>query len=157
AGAADTSPRQRGARVLPHPPAARGVTRAAPGARAFPPQRRAAPAHGARGGTLAGPAGGMTCRLPGGAALLVPALVATAALANPVAVPFPVRRALRAASVVVLPAGCGGVLAASPELVATALHCIDRGAALHVRASDGGVFEARLEATDADADQAVLR
>jgi S1-C subfamily serine protease len=99
----------------------------------------------------------MRCRLPRVAALLVPALAATGVLANPVAVPFPVRRALQAASVVVLPARCGGVLAASPELVATALHCIDRGAVLRVRASGGGVFEARLEATDADADQAVLR
>jgi S1-C subfamily serine protease len=98
----------------------------------------------------------MRCRLPGVAVLLVPALAAAPVLANPVAVPSPVRRALRAASVVVLPARCGGVLAASPQLVATALHCIDRGAALRVRASDGAVFEARLEATDADADQAVL-
>jgi S1-C subfamily serine protease len=96
-------------------------------------------------------------RLSGVGALVVPLLAATSVLANPVAVPSAVLRALRAASVVVLPAECGGVLTTSPELVATALHCIDRGAALHVRTADGGVLGAHLEAIDSDADQAVLR
>src|SRR5262249_588591 len=50
----------------------------------------------------------------------------------------------------------GGVLAASPDVVATALHCIDRGAALRVRTSGGAGLRARLEATDPAADQAIL-
>jgi S1-C subfamily serine protease len=87
--------------------------------------------------------------------LLLAATVAPAR-ANPLPVPAAVRRALTAATVLVLPAECGGVLAASPELVATALHCIDRGAALRVRTSTGTVLDARLEATDVAADQAVL-
>ena len=96
-------------------------------------------------------------RLPAIAALL--ALAAPAmppARANPPPVPAAVRRALTAATVLVLPAECGGVLAESRDLVATALHCIDRGAALRVRTSTGVVLDARLEATDAAADQAVL-
>ncbi|HKA27970.1 MAG TPA: serine protease [Candidatus Binatia bacterium] len=76
--------------------------------------------------------------------------------ANPPPVPAAVRRALTAATVLVLPTECGGVLAASPDLVATALHCINRDAALRVRTSDGAVLHARLEATDAAADQAIL-
>ena len=89
------------------------------------------------------------------AALALGATVAPAR-ANPPPVPAAVRRALTAATVLVLPAECGGVLAASPDLVATALHCIDRGAALRVRTSGGTLLDARLEATDAAADQAVL-
>src|SRR5262249_45307202 len=71
-------------------------------------------------------------------------------------VPAAGRRARTAATVLVLPAECGGVLAASPDVVATALHCIDRGAALRVRTSGGAVLRARLEATDPAADQAIL-
>src|SRR5262249_60408339 len=78
------------------------------------------------------------------------------ARANPPPVPAAVRRALTAATVLVLPAECGGVLTASPDLVATALHCIDRGGPLRVRTSGGTLLDARLEATDAAADQAVL-
>jgi S1-C subfamily serine protease len=77
--------------------------------------------------------------------------------ANPPPVPLVVRRALQASSVVVLPAACGGVLAESGDLVATALHCIDRDVTLRVRTSDGATLDARLEAVDADADQALLR
>jgi S1-C subfamily serine protease len=84
------------------------------------------------------------------------ALAAMPAGANPPPVPPAVRRALTAATVLVLPAECGGVLAGSPELVATALHCIDRGGGLRVRTSAGAVLDARLKATDAAADQAVL-
>lgn len=79
------------------------------------------------------------------------------AVANPLPVPPAVRRALRASSVLVLPSSCGGVLTASADLVATALHCIDADAALRVRTSAGAIVEARLEAIDADADQALLR
>jgi S1-C subfamily serine protease len=82
---------------------------------------------------------------------------AAPAPANPPAVPLAVRRALRESSVLVLPSGCGGVLAASRELVATALHCVDRDAALRVRTSAGATLGARVEAVDADADQALLR
>src|SRR5262249_57067411 len=71
-------------------------------------------------------------------------------------VPAAGRRARTAAPVLGLPAECGGVLAASPDVVATALHCIDRGAALRVRTSGGAVLRARLEATDPAADQAIL-
>jgi len=77
--------------------------------------------------------------------------------ANPPAVPSAVRRALRESSVLVLPSECGGVLTSSRVLVATALHCIDRGAALRVRTSAGATLDARVEAVDADADQALLR
>src|SRR5262249_1997071 len=124
--------------------------------RALPLERRAAPARGAWGGALAGPAGGMSCRLPGVAVLLVPALAAAPVLANPVAVPSPVRRALPAASVVVLPPPCPPPLAPSPQLVAPGRACIGGGAAGGGRAWGGAGFEARLGGTDADADQAVL-
>jgi S1-C subfamily serine protease len=77
--------------------------------------------------------------------------------ANPPAVPLVVRRALRESSVLVLPSECGGVLTASQALVATALHCIDRDAVLRVRTSAGATLDARVEAVDADADQALLR
>ncbi len=82
---------------------------------------------------------------------------AAPAPANPPAVPLAVRRALRESSVLVLPSGCGGVLTESRELVATALHCVDREAALRVRTSAGATLGARVEAVDADADQALLR
>jgi S1-C subfamily serine protease len=95
-------------------------------------------------------------RVAAAAAALVLGTAPTTARANPPPVPPAVRRALTAATVLVLPAECGGVLTASPDLVATALHCIDRGAALRVRTSSGAVLDARLEATDAAADQAIL-
>ena len=88
-------------------------------------------------------------------ALLLGAPVAPAR-ANPPPVPPAVRRALTEATVLVLPAECGGALAESPDLVVTALHCIDRGDALRVRTRSGAVLDARLEATDTVADQAVL-
>src|SRR5262249_3143 len=109
--------RERGAGGLPEPPAARGVPGAPPGARALPSERRAAPGHGGGSGGVGGARGDMSRRLPGVVALVVPLLAAGPVLANPVAVPAPVLRALRAASVVVLPAQCGGVLTTSPELV----------------------------------------
>jgi len=88
-------------------------------------------------------------------ALLLGAPVAPAR-ANPPPLPPAVRRALTEATVLVLPAECGGVLAVSPDLVATALHCIDRGVALRVQTRSGAVLDARLEATDTVSDQAVL-
>src|SRR5262249_3198521 len=152
-GAADTASRARGAHVLPGASAARGLARAPAGARAVPAQRRASPAHGTGRGALAGGAGGMTRSLAG-FALLVSALAASTVRANPVAVPSAVRRALHDASVVVLPADCGGVLTTSPELVATALHCIDRGAVLRVQTAGGAVLDAHLEAVGSAAAQA---
>lgn len=76
--------------------------------------------------------------------------------ANPPPVPPAVRRALQAASVVVLPSGCGGAVAESPWVVTTALHCVDERDALRVRFRNGAILGARLALTDAVADQAVL-
>lgn len=95
-------------------------------------------------------------RGPAGAAL---ALLATVAGANPLPVPRDVRRAVTAAAVQVLPAQCGGVLVASPRLVATALHCVrpeDR-ARLRVVFRDGEEHAATFVDADTVADQAVLR
>jgi S1-C subfamily serine protease len=89
-------------------------------------------------------------------ALLLAAACATPVEANPPPVPLAVRRALRESTVLVLPSECGGVLA-SGQLVATALHCVDPAAALRVRTSAGATLDARVEAVDADADQALLR
>lgn len=82
-------------------------------------------------------------------------LLATVVCANPPPVPRAVREALGSASVEVLPARCTGVVVERPWLVATARHCIDRGAALRVRA---GTVErgAEVVAEDAVADQVVL-
>ncbi len=91
------------------------------------------------------------------AVLLVVATGAAPAGANPPPVPASVRSALRASSVLVLPSECGGVLAESRDLVATALHCIDEHGALRVRTSAGVTLDARVEAVDVDADQVVLR
>ena len=90
-------------------------------------------------------------------ALVVAAACPVPVGANPPPVPLAVRRALRASSVLVLPSECGGVLAESRDLVATALHCVDPGAALRVRTSAGVTLDARVEAVDADADQVLLR
>jgi len=89
--------------------------------------------------------------------VIVLGLIARPAAANPPAVPTSVRQALRASSVLILPSRCGGVLAASRDLVATALHCVDADAALRVRTSTGAVLDARLEVVDFEADQVLLR
>lgn len=89
--------------------------------------------------------------------VLVAALAATAgAWAAPPGGDLAVREALRAASVIVEPSGCGGALAETPTLVVTAKHCIDKDRDLSVRFITGARREARLVATDDAADQVVL-
>jgi len=83
-------------------------------------------------------------------------IAATVLPANASEVPAPVRRALRAASVEILPGRCAGVVAGSAALVVTAAHCLSDGDEnLHVRLG-GAVRSARLAATDEVADQVVL-
>lgn len=68
-----------------------------------------------------------------------------------------VRRALHAASAALEPIGCSGVLAEEPDIVVTALHCVDDEAgAVRVRFTNGTTRTARVAATDPAADQAVL-
>ena len=82
-------------------------------------------------------------------------LVATTAQSNPPPVPFALRKALGAATVLVLPSRCTGVLVETPWLVATAKHCIDDGDKLRVRI--GGVERAAaLVDEDPAADQVLL-
>ena len=84
--------------------------------------------------------------------------LATAAAANPLDVPGDVQRRVRAATVEVLPARCGGAVAGSATLVVTARHCAERvGDRVHVRpARADDAVGARVIATDEAADQAVL-
>lgn len=98
--------------------------------------------------------GATVASAPSGTAGVAPA--ATPAVL-PAPVPRDVRRALREATVLVLPARCGGVLIESRWLVATALHCIEREDRPRIRFDDGTERAARLEVADPDADQAVLR
>ena len=68
-----------------------------------------------------------------------------------------IRRTLHAASVTLEEVGCSGVLAATPDIVLTARHCVEReGQDLHVRFTDGTRRSAWVEAIDRDADQALL-
>ena len=92
------------------------------------------------------------------AVLLVVGLAAAGAPAETLApAPPTVRRALHAASVQLGPVGCSGVLAEAPDLIVTALHCIDDASRpVDVRFTAGWVRTARVVATDAAADQAVL-
>jgi len=67
-----------------------------------------------------------------------------------------VRSALGEASVS-LSSGCSGALAEHPQLIATALHCVEKGAQfVDARLSNGETRRAWVVATDAVADQAVL-
>jgi S1-C subfamily serine protease len=82
-------------------------------------------------------------------------LLATAARANPPPVPAKLRKAIAAATVLVLPSRCTGAVVETPWLVATAKHCIGQGERLRVRV--GGVErDAELVDEDADADQVLL-
>jgi S1-C subfamily serine protease len=87
--------------------------------------------------------------------LLVLAIGATAARAFPPPVPFPLRRQIKAATVLVLPSHCTGAIVEVPWLVVTAKHCIDDGVRLRVRI---GSVEQDAELVDEDpvADQVVL-
>jgi S1-C subfamily serine protease len=94
-------------------------------------------------------------RAPLAVACAAVVLAATAAGGNPPPVPAPVRKALAAATVLVLPSRCAGVVVESPWLVATAKHCVDDGDRLRVRV--GGIErEAELIDEDPGADQVVL-
>ncbi|HJQ85824.1 MAG TPA: serine protease [Candidatus Binatia bacterium] len=66
-----------------------------------------------------------------------------------------VRRALDAASVVVITTGCAGAVAENPQIVVTARHCVD-GDRLRVKLSNGAVRTAWLLAANQASDQAVL-
>jgi hypothetical protein len=73
-------------------------------------------------------------------------------------VPPAIRRALHASSVQLEPIGCTGVVAASPEIVLTARHCVPGDTArVQVRFADGSEQTADVAAVDDAADQAVLR
>lgn len=82
-------------------------------------------------------------------------LVATTAPANPPPVPAALRKAIAAATVLVLPSRCAGALVEMPWLVATAKHCIDDGVRLRVRVGDAE-YAALLVEEDAVADQVLL-
>jgi S1-C subfamily serine protease len=100
----------------------------------------------------------VACRTPiarGRLAWTAVLLLAATAAANPPPVPSPVRKALAAATVLVLPSRCAGVVVESPWLVATARHCIDDGERLRVRVG-GTVYGAELLDEDPAADQVVL-
>jgi len=67
-----------------------------------------------------------------------------------------VRSALREATVS-LDTGCSGALAEQPQLIATALHCVEKAdKSVQARLSNGEVRRAWIVATDQVADQAVL-
>lgn len=84
-------------------------------------------------------------------------LAARPAGAQPLGGERAVWEALRSASVVVDPPGCGGALAESPQLVVTARHCVkDEGATLRVRFGPRWTRRAWVVATDERADQVVL-
>lgn len=86
--------------------------------------------------------------------LLIVAITGVAR-SNPPPVPVAVRKALVAATVLVLPSRCTGAVVDQPWLVATARHCLDDGVRLRVRA--GGVErDAELVDEDVEADQVVL-
>jgi hypothetical protein len=88
-------------------------------------------------------------------AWVVLALLPSPAPANPPPVPPAVRKALAAATVLVLPSHCTGALVETHWLVATAKHCIDDGDRLRVRV--GAVErDAELVDEDAAADQVLL-
>lgn len=84
--------------------------------------------------------------------------IASAGLAgaNPLPVPRGVRQTVTAATVVVLPSSCGGVVAERADLVATALHCVKDESGLEVRFADGSTHQARVARVDEVADQAIL-
>jgi S1-C subfamily serine protease len=67
------------------------------------------------------------------------------------------RRALRTASVELLKPGCSGVLAESPDVVFTALHCLPEDAkSVEIRFTTGWTRRAWVVAVDRTADQAAL-
>jgi trypsin-like peptidase len=89
------------------------------------------------------------------AAALLLVATATAVPANPPPVPGALRRALGAATALVLPSRCTGALVETPWLVATAKHCIGDDERLRVRIA-GVEHDAALVDEDAAADQVLL-
>jgi hypothetical protein len=87
-------------------------------------------------------------------ALLLAAFALPAAARTPTDVL--VRSALREATVS-LDTGCSGAIAEHPQLIATALHCVEKAdRSVQVRLSNGEGRRAWIVATDAVADQALL-
>jgi S1-C subfamily serine protease len=87
---------------------------------------------------------------------LGPALGVLAALSAPVAAePRTVRQIVEDATVH-LTSGCSGAVAERGDVVVTALHCVDDRKSVGVRFGSGEERTARVAATDAAADQAVL-
>jgi S1-C subfamily serine protease len=88
------------------------------------------------------------------ALLLLAVVVLPAAARTPTDVM--VRSALREATVS-LDTGCSGAIAEHPQLIATALHCVEKAdRSVYVRLSNGEKRRAWIVATDKVADQAVL-
>ena len=82
-------------------------------------------------------------------------LVLVAAMAAAAAAPRSVRELVQA-STVRLASGCSGAVAERPDVIVTALHCVDGRTSVGVRFASGAETTARVAATDTAADQAVL-
>lgn len=82
-------------------------------------------------------------------------LVVVAALAARADEPRTVRRLVEEATVR-LASGCSGAVAERPQIIVTALHCVDDRTSVDVRFASGAERTARVAATDVAADQAVL-
>jgi hypothetical protein len=83
-------------------------------------------------------------------------LLATAVGAAPPPGDAAARAALRAATVMLDPVGCAGVVVEDASLVVTARHCVDDLQSLRVRFPDGPSRRAWVVAADRAADQAIL-
>ena len=83
--------------------------------------------------------------------VLLLAAAATGAVREPRSI-----RELVAAATVRLASGCSGAVAEAPQLIVTALHCVDGRATVGVRFGSGDERTARVAATAAASDQAVL-
>jgi len=87
---------------------------------------------------------------------LVPALVLlVVATGFAAGAPRTVRQIVEEATVR-LASGCSGAVAVRPELIVTALHCVEGMESVGVRFAGGEERTARVAVTDAAADQAVL-
>jgi len=87
---------------------------------------------------------------------LVPALLVLVAVTRPAAAaPRTVRQIVEEATVR-LASGCSGAVAERADLIVTALHCVTGRESVGVRFAGGEERTARVAATDAAADQAVL-
>jgi S1-C subfamily serine protease len=82
-------------------------------------------------------------------------LVVSAVIGPAAAAPRTVRQLVEEATVR-LASGCSGAVAERPDLIVTALHCVEGRTSVGVRFAGGEERTARVAATDAAADQAVL-